>query len=120
MAYQIPILDISFPAGEDLTEKQFKFVELNSDSEITEATAGDLALGVLQNDPDEDEAGGVRVAGVSKVVAGETIAPNNLVEVGTDGKAEVQATGDGVGICLEGGDADEVITILVIHMPDLT
>lgn len=116
MAYGIKILDVSFEANTDLTDEQFKVVELDSDGNIGLATAGELGLGVLQNDPDDGEAGAVRVAGVSKVVAGATVGAGEVVEVGTDGRVIEQDTGEGVGICLEGGDENEVITILVSHI----
>lgn len=113
MAYGIRILDVSFPSSVDLTEEQFKFISLDSDGKAQLATAGEMAVGVLQNDPDTDEAGGVRVAGITKVEAGATVAPNDVVEVGADGTAITQDTGEGVGVCLEGGDVNELITILV-------
>ena len=118
MAYNIRILDASFPAGADLTDEQFKFISLNSDGEAVLASAGDLALGVLQHDPDESQASAVRVAGISKVVAGATVGSGEEVEVGADGKAIELDSGNCLGICLEGGDEDEIITVLVDRIGD--
>jgi hypothetical protein len=74
-------LDVLFPAGADLsTTGQFLFVKLNGSSQVVLAsTAGEAALGVLQNAPTNGAIARVRVQGVSKIIAGGTLADGDLV-----------------------------------------
>lgn len=69
-------LDVLFLAGADLSSTgQFLFVKLNGSSAIVLAdTAGELALGVLQNAPANGAVARVRVQGVSKIIAGASLA----------------------------------------------
>ena len=73
MAWEIPVLDISLVAADDLQDFQYFFVKVNSDGEVE--LAGDVkALEILQNKPGEatgagGEAASIRIYGVSKVVA---------------------------------------------------
>lgn len=74
-------IDVLFPAGADLsTTGQFLFVKLNGSSQIVLAdTAGEAALGVLQNAPASGAIARVRVLGVSKIVAGASLADGAVV-----------------------------------------
>lgn len=74
-------IDVLFPAGADLsTTGQLLFVKLNGSSAIVLAdTAGEAALGVLQNAPASGAIARVRVAGVSKIVAGASLADGAVV-----------------------------------------
>ena len=64
-------------AGEDLSAKQFHFVEVdNATGDVTAVDgATDRPIGVLQNTPLAGEAADVLIAGGSKVVAGGTASP---------------------------------------------
>lgn len=73
-------LDVLFPAGADLSSSAFLFVKLNGSSQVVLAdTAGEAALGVLQNAPASGAIARVRVQGVSKIIAGATLADGALV-----------------------------------------
>lgn len=73
-------LDVLFPAGADLSSSAFLFVKLNGSSQVVLAdTAGEAALGVLQNAPANGAIARVRVQGVSKIIAGATLADGALV-----------------------------------------
>lgn len=74
-------IDVLFLAGADLsTTGQFLFVKLNGSSQIVLAdTAGEAALGVLQNAPANGAVARVRVQGVSKVVADGTLADGAIL-----------------------------------------
>lgn len=74
-------IDVLFPAGADLSSTgQFLFVKLNGSSQIVLAdTAGEAALGVLQNAPASGAIARVRVQGVSKIVAGASLADGAVV-----------------------------------------
>ena len=94
-----PNLDMSFPAGGDLSAEanQYKFVELNSGGDVTVCgAAGDLPIGVLQNRPKLGEQAQVRVLGVTKVQADAALAtPGAFIGTSADGQADAKALTDG-------------------------
>lgn len=67
----------TFVAGEDLSDKQFHFVELdNGTGKVTAVdNAADRPVGVLQNTPGDGEAADVLIVGGTKVAAGGTASP---------------------------------------------
>lgn len=74
MAYDIPILDVTFPASGDLSGSQYRCASLSTALQVQVMTSFlDTFLGVIQ---DKTTAAGlsakVRVAGITKVVAGGT------------------------------------------------
>lgn len=91
MAYGTNVgLDFSWPASGDLSSNQFYFVKLNSSKQLAVASGavGEPVLGVLQDKPDAaTRAGAVRCGGLSKVVAGGTIAAGDLLASDANGKA---------------------------------
>ncbi|NIQ91029.1 MAG: DUF2190 family protein [Nitrospinaceae bacterium] len=103
-------------AAADLSAKQFTFVKIDSNGQAAANTAeGAMVDGVLQNKPAaQGEAAAVAYAGVTKVVAGDTVAAGGKVISDTAGKAIPAATGKFIrGTALTGGAADEVISILL-------
>lgn len=117
MALQERLNPLSVNANADLSASQFCFVAVNSSGLlILPATAGDDAIGVLQNKPAaQGRAGEVALlngSGRVKVVAGATLAPGAKVQSDTSGHAIAAATGDHVlGTVLVGGDSGELIEI---------
>lgn len=75
------VVDLLYPAGADLSSAgQFLFVKLNGSSQLVLAdTAGEAALGVLQNAPASGAIGRVRTHGVSKIIAGASLADGAIV-----------------------------------------
>lgn len=70
MSTENKILDLTFPAAEDLSSDQYKFVVLNSSGKVRRPdSASEVAIGILQNAPAADEAAVVRVIGQSKFEA---------------------------------------------------
>lgn len=93
-------IDLLYLAGADLsTTGQFLFVKLNGSSAIVLAsTAGEAALGVLQNAPASGAVARVRVQGVSKVIAGDTITDGNVIATeGTTARAKAAVAGTVAG-----------------------
>lgn len=88
MSFENGILDISFPAAEDLTNDQFRWVILSGASVRRPNSEAEVALGILQNAPKIYEAAVVRVIGVSKLQA------NDALAVGTFIKAEYVSAAD--------------------------
>lgn len=81
------LLNLAFPAGEDLRERQFRFVVLEWDGTVRLAREREPILGVLQNKPNRGEVAFVCVFGVTKVVAGQPVAPGTLVWSDSEGRA---------------------------------
>ena len=80
MAYENPGLVVSFPAGEDLSADQYRFVVLTSTGTVRRPDAAtEVAVGVLQNAPASGEAASVMVSGISKIQLGATLAVGALV-----------------------------------------
>lgn len=106
-------------AGEDLSEKQFYIVQMDSsgDMEVAEG-ATDLLLGVLQDKPESGQAGTYRHKGTSKVIASAAIAIGAYVTTNNAGKAVTTTTqGDAViGMALEAAAADgDIIEIQLMR-----
>jgi len=102
MAYEIPVQSISFVAGQDLRNYQYCAVKIDSSTgKLVLASAGDNALGILQDKPNLGEACGVMVYGVSKVKVVGGITGGSNVEVGVDGALTNATSGAVVGIALE-------------------
>jgi len=67
MSTENKILDLTWPAAEDLSSDQYKFVVLNSSGLVRRPdSASEVAIGILQNAPGQGEAAVVRVIGQSK------------------------------------------------------
>ncbi len=88
MAGEANLVCITRIAGADLRTKQYYAVKQNSDGEVVLAGAGEKALGILQNAPNENQAATVAVAGISKWVAGGVVAPDAEVAADASGKAK--------------------------------
>lgn len=74
------ILDLSFPAGEDLSADQYRFVVLTSTGAVRRPdSATENAIGVLQNKPALGEAAQVRLMGVSKLEMNDAIGVGTFV-----------------------------------------
>lgn len=123
MASEMYLFDRSYKAENDLSAKQFRFVEMSGSDQIDvcDGTA-DIAIGVLQNDPLAGQAAQVRHLGVSKVVTNGTT--NGGISIGS--WVGTDAVGKGIrksadkdwvaGIALDASSADGVI-IRVLLMP---
>jgi hypothetical protein len=86
--------DINAVSGGDLTSSLYRFVRSTgeaSDGSLTAnlcvSSTGGITRpkGILQNEPSTGEAAKVRVAGLSKLVAGEGIAVGAFVSCSTEG-----------------------------------
>lgn len=88
-------------AGADLSAKQYRFVAVSANLTVNVASAdGQRALGVLLNDPLQDQEAEVIVFGTTKVEAGEAITAGDYVKTDSVGRAAVlepTATGADVG-----------------------
>lgn len=123
MATQQLVESVSFVAENDLSAKQYHYVELSATAGTVDVpdSAGDVPIGVLQNKPRANEAAEVTtLAGavvkvvsdgsVTAIAIGDTVGTNNV------GKAvKKSASGDWYnGIALDASNADgKVIRVLL-------
>lgn len=113
-------LDITFKAGEALTNYQYHFVKLDGSGGIVHcSSAKELSIGILQNYPANTRAARVRLDGTSKLVMGATCSENALITPTADGHGAVAVTNkDHVGaIALEASLAtDQIIEVLIAKL----
>ena len=82
-------------AGADLSSAQHRFVVVNSSGKVVLAGAGVVVDGVVQNNPEADQAATVwGVGSASKVEAGGAIAAGALVTSNATGQALTAASGN--------------------------
>lgn len=121
MSLSESLTNISRLAAADFTASQFLL--MNIDSAGKAALAGDAgrAVGVLQNNPNINQAGAIAFAGVTKVVAGAIVAAGADLQSDAAGKA-VTFVDPGanvvtwkVGIAMTAAAAaDEIIDMLIL------
>lgn len=108
----------TFKAAADLSLSQYRFVEVTAAQTVNACNAiTDVAVGVLQNDPNAAGlAAVVAIGGTTKVVAGAAIAAGARVAPTAVGKAQTAAsTQFPIGIALDAAGADgDVIEILLM------
>jgi hypothetical protein len=133
MAYEIRGMDVSLPAAADLSAKQYLAMKVDNTGSIAVAGAGEFTVGVLQDKPSAaTRIGQVRVAGITKMVAGGVVTAGDLVAPDAAGKAKTAVkassnTSDAgaasdplagsnvLGVALDAAaNAGELITVLLL------
>ena len=112
-AYEMPFSRLTLVPAVDFKDKRYTLVTVNAEGKGISAVAGGAAVGVIQEPNNVNEPAQVITDGVSFVVLGGDVAAGAEVEVGADGKAITLATGKAVGICLVGGAAGDIGSILL-------
>lgn len=114
MSKENSLTSISIEASADLSAKQYFFMKTSATG-VASAGNGEKAVGVLQNKPDAlGKAATIAIAGVTKVLAGGTVAVDGDVASDAAGEAVAAATGDQIlGIALEAGVDGDIIAILL-------
>lgn len=120
MAWELNSIDIPCTAAADLRTHQYKYVRSNgtADQVVLCNAATDAPLGILQNNPNTNQAASVRIIGVSKVVGSAALTAGWIV--GTDGSGlaahvtpGTDTTHYAAGKVLEGtGAANELATVV--------
>lgn len=109
----------SFVADEDLSDYQYYGVALSDDRKVDLVDADtDKPVGVLLNDPEDEEEALVCVMGRTPVKLGETIAAGAQIRFDSNGKAMnwdpgTDTTAYCCGMCTIGGDENEVGEALI-------
>ena len=92
MSTELNLVTLTRPAGADLSASQYRFVEQTNTGAVTVCdTAGEKALGVLQNDPALGQAATIAYGGIVRVEAGGVIAIGDNIATDALGRA-VNAT----------------------------
>ncbi len=96
MAYEIPGLQWSLEAGEDLSSYQHCFVKLSSGVVVHCDAITDQPIGILQNNPTSGKMATVMVMGISKIKSSEALTADKYVGTFTDatGAPYVHGTDD--------------------------
>lgn len=82
-------------AGADLSAKQYYAVKLDANREVVLAGAGEKGIGILQNDPVENQEAAVRLfnsGGIAKAVAGGAWTLAAWLKIDSAGKLVVTTT----------------------------
>jgi len=118
MSQQIVLGKITLVAGEDLSNKMYCLVKLDSDGNAVLCGNNEVAIGILDGKPKAGERSAVNILGTSQVVAGGSIPIGSRVISNTEGKAIALPTDAGtynvIGIALQSAGSDgEIIEILI-------
>lgn len=102
-------------AAADLSTKQFYAVKITAARAVNLASSGGEGIyGILQNKPASGDAADVGIIGVTKAIAGGTIAAGDLLMTDTSGKLiTATSTNHAVGQALEAGVLNQIITMAI-------
>lgn len=124
MAVEQPGFSVTLKAGQDLSTAQYTFVKLSADNTIVQCSATtDNPLGVLQNKPGSLGAAEVMVQGLTKLVAGGSLAYGVLVGTDASGKGTSVVSGTSgtvaypKGMVVTGNTAANGIVSALIGLP---
>jgi hypothetical protein len=116
-------LVLSFPADEDLRLYQYCGVVMTATGTVRLSNAiTDICIGILQNTPNTGEeavvamisGGGISKCALAATLARGVLVANEYVGAADNGKLKATpATAYTVGILLEGGDEDELGSVLL-------
>jgi len=105
-------------ATTDLSLSQYKFAKLVSGGITTTTVAGEFAMGVLQNNPKQNESANVRFIGVTKITLGATVPDAGIVQTDNQGRA-VPFTGAAgmvpLGQVINGGQVGDITEMFLFQ-----
>ena len=116
MAYEEALVGISLNAGADLSApaKLYTAVKLTSAGVVSCSVAGELGIGILQNNPKVGDPAKVAIGGVSKVKTGAAIAVGVPVATNAAGLLiTAVATNKIIGVSLAAAASGDIIPVLV-------
>jgi hypothetical protein len=108
---------LTLPTTTNFSSLQYTAVQINSSGLAVAATAGDGALGFIQNTPDgsTDTSAAVAVSGKTKAQIGTGgVTAGGYCDVGSSGTLVAHASGVVVAQALETGSAGDVVSVLII------
>jgi hypothetical protein len=129
MASENPLLVVSAPAAEDLTNDRYRFVVLTSTGVRRPDNETEAVFGILQNAPALGEAASIMLHGLSKLQANAALAVNTFVKAeyvsaadAGKGKTAAAALAYARAVVVEAADAeDDICTVLLTgQVPGIT
>jgi len=129
MGYEIPVLKVSHPAIEDLSNDQYRFLVLTSTGVRRPDSETEALYGILQNKPTLGEAAEIMLLGISKLEMNDAVAVNAFVKAeyvsATDagkGKTAAAALAYSRALVLEASSAEnDLATVLLVgQVPGIT
>lgn len=117
MAYEIPVLIVSFEAAADLSAKQYRAMKMATGGKVDVFSgATDVPIGILQNKPKSGETADVLILGISKVDSDAALAVGDIIAGQTDGQLEVADAADyPMGqVVLASGAAGELASAVIL------
>lgn len=121
MAVEYPVFRFSRTAGEDLSAAQYHAVKMNTSGKIVKGTAGARCVGILQDDPGNDQVGSVMGLGISPAVYGASVNPGDELTSDANGHLVPAVAGQPViAYALEAGSANEEHSVLVMPQASAT
>lgn len=133
MSVSNPLAFISRVAAADLSAKQFFAVKIDNTGKVDLAGAGEMAIGILQNNPASGQVASVAFIGTSKAIAGDSITAGDPLAVDANGKlvlatkartntSDAGAAADPligsnvIGIALDGAASGDIFQIALVPM----
>lgn len=115
MATENSLHCITLVAAADLSAKQYYGIKVDSNGKAALTGEGGAAIGILQNDPNSDQAATVAVAGISKVVGGGSVTKGDRFSFDSNGKAVAVGSGDdySMGVALETIASGKISSVLI-------
>lgn len=102
-------------AGADLSGSLNLASHVDTDGDVVLAGAGEHVLGFITEAAVADKPATIQFAGIAKAICGATVAAGARVASDGAGKVVTATTGDfEIGTALEGGDAEEVIPVVML------
>jgi hypothetical protein len=122
MSLELNVRAVTLPAAADLSASQHRIVTIDANGAASLATATSLGIGVLQNKPVAAQAASVAYSGVTKVVAGGTIAAGARVTSDANAAAIAATTGGDsvIGLALASAVAGDKVAVLLGQYPFVT
>lgn len=114
MSYDEAVTLISLEAAQDISDKQFYAVKLDSNGRITPCVFGDMATGILQNNPGAIEApASIAISGISKAIVGGPVSTWDPLVVDNSSRF-IYGVGNIVARALRpASSTDEIISVLM-------
>lgn len=114
MALENQVRSLTLVAAADLSASQYRLIQVDSAGKAALAGATGIVVGALQNKPASGQSAAVGFHGVSKVVAGGTVAAGARVTSDANSAAITATTGDSVaGIAITAGVSGDLISVLI-------
>lgn len=115
MPFDGSAVDITIPAGSDLSNYQYRFVTVDTSGYATVCAAKGLPIGILQNKPGAaGRAARIRIAGISLMYHGAANAGATLLGVGVYGDGTATTTDAYGAIALVGvGNSADINSVLI-------